>query len=208
MLEKDIESALIDWLPSKKITPIGRQVQTVIGRCDVVGMSEYLSTYVFEVKLGKAPDSAVPQVISYARMIQDEVEYLGIDLSNIKRHLNIGQFVPVVVSESLSDMAHRAACCHAIIWCKYTVSRDSIDFEWSESSLDYFESLESRTIGKCARKIFEIIKPRYARCRFYEGFEINPDDSGGKHIERHGINGCALTETVEIWNAKIGEAGN
>lgn len=206
MLEKDIESALIEWLPTKKIKPIGRQVETIIGRCDVVAISSYLSTYVFEVKLGRAPDSAIPQVISYSKMLRDEVESIGIDFSLLRGYSNISSFLPIIVSESLSKMAYRAAYCNAIHWCKYTIEHGGIVFDF-DSPVDagYFDDMYSREVSRVASIIFNVIKPRYALQRFWENFE-DAANSGGCAAESK-FTGFDLKETVEMWNARIGETG-
>lgn len=201
MKEADIESALVDWLPSKGYEVIGRQVELPIGRLDVLAWhTESKRATVFEVKLGKAPDYVSAQLIGYCHFVENILIVKGI--YNPALFGEVEYVSKYVVAESLSEMTSRLAHTHAIEFIKYSVKNGFIEFDEHEYNYEPYASIEQfETCGRLDRLIDlynDSVKTASAADAMSKIFSCS--SSGGCTDQL--VFGSSLNKTAELWKAK------
>lgn len=135
-MEADVQRAAIKWFreqcpDEKKIVYLGEQVYVGIGYIDFLFFQVPSSQpIVFEVKRGKAPKTALSQLLAYMgvveRCIHRGIPY-GEQLPNMEE---IGIPYGFLVAESLDDMTARAIkYFHRVIFVQYKKTDRGFTFE-------------------------------------------------------------------------------
>lgn len=132
MLERDVETAYIEWLNSKPHdTVLGRQVRLPFGTLDVLSVCKYeggCAPTVSEIKLGKVDDKALTQVMGYASQI-DVLIGCSIDVldgnSEDYTPVNCGA---VLVGTDMTPMVHRVYHALGVSFVQHFVNHGGIEF--------------------------------------------------------------------------------
>lgn len=145
--EREIEDALIEWLPSRNIEVLGRQVQLYIGRADVLGWWKNENrgkghAYLFEVKMGRAPESIVPQLHGYCRAVENIIMMNGPDAQFTPPEDSVGKVQGCVVAEGVREMTQRCINDGVFDYIRYEVIDNQIEFCWASPRPRYMEEWE------------------------------------------------------------------
>jgi hypothetical protein len=122
MLEKDIETAFIEWLPTSPFPwkVLGRQVDVGCGTADIVCyQTQGNAPVVIEVKRGKTPKDTVSQLFGYMHALQWQTTLLGPSISNPQGY---------IVAESLDPMTERLVTQGGVGFIRYEIDHTGISF--------------------------------------------------------------------------------
>lgn len=125
--ERDIETLFINWFVSnREMIFLGRQVHTIVGVIDVLFKDKNGRIWVVEIKKGKAPPSAITQLMCYVEHLRN---FLYRDGARPYKYP-----IGAIVAEAIDNYN-----------CKYTTIRKGIAlYSYSikdDGHIDFYDSL-------------------------------------------------------------------
>lgn len=200
MKEADIETRLIEWLPSQGYEVIGRQVDLHIGRLDVLAWhTEGRFPIVFEVKAGRAPDSTAAQIFGYKHFIENILVSKGIYNPDLQEGAEYTR--ACIVAESLPRMIHRLWDSRAIDFIWYTVNDDQIEFHVSQYNYEPYSSIEEFTPCSKLSRLIGLYNDHVREASASQAYSKIGNDTGQGGCTTKRMLTESVENTAELWGA-------